>query len=1099
MIDASTKQSEHDLRDAGTAGTAEVVHANWADDRLHLWVEHCRDGQWWGGSPSPKIPISDNPGLDSDSGSDAGADEHGTTAPKQKSPLHPNAHRPDWIPGWVDVEQDSIELRLPVRSGSPMPSLEMSMFGGIDTDEIIPDGLSDFSVSTLSVHASQVPMLLESIIDRKDALEDFHAGPGVRYYVAATRLAGHLIAGHRFVPMVFQDAEGQLTGRWEPWLSDDMSAKRVSKLVSSMPAVARAVPDGHAHDAWSITHDFLSHVTDAMCRRVMVSEEMDDTIESADVGMDQQVAWLTGLLGKGLEIPASTGQRAEIARTVRKWISELEDRGESSTWRFGLRLAEPIGEGLSKDIDLPDSSVMWSLSFYLQSLDDEEVLIRGADVWLINRERIVYEGLTLENPQELLMGELGRASRYYKRLEEALDETEPIQLMIETQEAYRFLREVKPVLEEQGIAVECPSWWDSAAGRLGTKLRIDSDPSEMVLGEGADAEAAGAQLGLGTLVGYHWEIAIGDTTLTLHEFEELAQKNSPLVRVGGQWVEIRPEDVENAISFMRENPGGEMELGEAMQLALASDSSQTGLPVTGVEATGWVASMLGGEEGVSVELPILETPDSFKGTLRPYQSRGLSWMAFMERFGFGACLADDMGLGKTIQMIALIAHERSITDQRIDPTLLVVPMSVIGNWVKEFERFAPSIKVQVHHGVDRPQGDAFVEACSKSDVIVTTYALVHRDNEFITNVKWGRMVLDEAQFVKNPAAKQSISVRSLNVPRRIAMTGTPVENRLSELWSIMDFLNPKYLGASGSFRKKFALPIERHRDQIKMDKLRTMVRPFILRRVKTDPTVVSDLPEKIESKEWCSLTSEQASLYEGCVKRMLTDVEHAEGIHRRGLVLAALIKLKQICNHPAQMLKESDPQFGKIIDPSRSGKCVRLLEQLDEVMAEGAQALIFTQFRQMGHILSAMLRQELGKEVLFLHGGTSQGQRQKMIDDFQEATGKTPILLLSLKAGGVGLNLTAATHVFHFDRWWNPAVENQATDRAYRIGQTRTVQVHKYIVRGTLEERIDEMIESKTELAENIIGHGERWLTDLGTDKLRSLLALRADTISDEV
>lgn len=1064
MINASPPESETTTVPA----VVQIVHANWADERLHLWVEQCPDNNWW------------SKASDSDTDDD--------------TLVHPNVVIPDWIQG----EQSSIVLRLPMHKDSPMPSAPMSMFGGIDTDEIVSSGLSDVRIPTLAIKAAHVPLLLESLIDRQDALEDFHVGPGVQYFVAASRLAEHLIAGHRFVPMVFQDAAGMLSGRWQPWLADDMTVKRVAKLVGSMPAAARAVPDGHAHDAWSISVDFLSHITDASCRRVMMNEEMTDTIDSVDPGMDQQVAWLSGLLGSNIEVPASTGQRAEIARTVRKWISELEDRGESSTWRFGLRLAEPITDGLAQDIDQPDETVMWSLSFYLQSLDDEEVIIRGADVWLINRERIVYEGLTLENPQELLMGELGRAARYYKKLEEALDETEPIQLLIETQEAYRFLREVKPVLEEQGISVECPGWWDSQAGRLGTKLRIDSDPSDMVLGEGADAEAAGAQLGLGTLVGYHWEIAIGDTTLTLHEFEELAQKNSPLVRIGGQWVEIRPEDVENAISFMHENPGGEMELGEAMQLALASDSAQTGLPVTGVEATGWVASMLGGEEGVSIELPILETPDTFKGTLRPYQTRGLSWLAFMERFGFGACLADDMGLGKTIQMIALIVHERSITTERIDPTILVVPMSVIGNWVKEFEKFAPSIKIQVHHGVDRPQGDAFVKAVEDVDVVVTTYALVHRDNEFITKVKWGRMVLDEAQFVKNPAAKQSISVRSLNVPRRVAMTGTPVENRLSELWSIMDFLNPKYLGSSGAFRKKFALPIERHRDQIKMDKLRTMVRPFILRRVKTDPTVVSDLPEKLESKEWCPLTSEQASLYEGCVKRMLTDVEHAEGIHRRGLVLAALIKLKQICNHPAQMHKDADPQFGKVIDPARSGKCVRLLEQLDELISEGDQALVFTQFRQMGHILSNMLKHELGKEVLFLHGGTSQGQRQKMIDDFQEATGKNPILLLSLKAGGVGLNLTAATHVFHFDRWWNPAVENQATDRAYRIGQTRTVQVHKYIVRGTLEERIDEMIESKMELAENIIGHGERWLTDLGTDKLRSLLALRADTISDE-
>jgi len=1071
-----------------------IVHANWADERLHLWTEHAPAGSWW------------EPGAAQHNDDDA--------AP----PIHPWAERPEGIRG----EDSEITLRLPVHNLRPLPSQPMALAEGIELDETPSEGLGEIRVQSVAIDPGRMASVLEALVERAHEDDSLVAGPGVSYFVAATRLCEHLIAGHRFVPMAYQDAGGTLIGRWQPWLSDEHTARRVTTLVRSMPAAARSVPDAHAHDAWSITNEVLTLVTDAHCRRALVDDDLDETIEDRDPGLDHQVAWLGGLLRGDEHIRAESGQRSEIAKRVRQWISQLEERGESSSWRFGLRLTEPIaeqrpeimdaapeGDETSEDaaatpIETPDDSLRWSLSFYIQSLDDEEVILRGADVWLINRDRIVYEGLTLEQPQELLMGELGRASRYYKRLEEALDESEPIEIMLDTDEAYRFLREVKPVLEEQGIGVRAPDWWNSPTGRLGTRLRIDSDTLESLEAQGADPDAAPAQLGLGTLVGYHWEIAIGDTTLTLNEFEELAQKNSPLVKVGGQWVEVRPEDVEHAIDFIGENPGGEMELGEAMQLALASDSSKTGLPVTGIEATGWVASMLGGSnEGATLELPALETPEAFRGTLRPYQIRGLSWMSFMERFGFGACLADDMGLGKTIQMIALllherVEHERTRAEGRVAPSLLIVPMSVIGNWVKEFERFAPDLKIRVHHGADRDQHQSFIDNAPDWDVVVTTYALANRDIEFLRRVNWGRVVLDEAQFVKNPAAKQSIAVRSLEVPRRVALTGTPVENRLSELWSIMDFLNPNYLGPSGTFRKQFALPIERHRDQNKMERLRSMVRPFILRRVKTDPEIVSDLPEKIESKMWCPLTSEQASLYEGCVKRMLSDVERAEGIHRRGLVLAALIKLKQICNHPAQMLKDADPQHGKPVDAARSGKCVRLIEQLHEIVDEGEQALVFTQFRQMGHILATMLRHELGKEILFLHGGTPQGQRQKMIDQFQEATGKSPVLILSLKAGGVGLNLTAATHVFHFDRWWNPAVENQATDRAYRIGQTRTVQVHKYIVRGTLEERIDEMIESKTELAENIIGHGERWLTELDTSRLRELLQLRADTISDD-
>ncbi len=1035
-----------------------VIHAVHSAGRLHLWAEH------------PFEP------------------EAGDT--------HPGAR----LPGGVQGEPAEVTVRLPAADGKVLPSAALAIAMGADHPE--GDGLVEVGVPALAVESSRIGPLLESLAEREAGSDgDLVLGSGVVYFDAAARLARHLLAGHRFVPMMLQDGDGHLTASWWPWLADEMTARRVSLLVGSMPASARAAVDEHAHDAWSITLSFLASVTDAACRQVLEAEEMDDTLEDTDPKADPQVAWLNGLLDDTVEVPAPSTQRAEITKRVRLWIGSLEERGESSEWRLGFRLSEPIADGLDPNIQQPDDTINWSLSFFLESCVDPEVIVEAADVWLLSRDSVTVQGLTLDEPQELLMAELGRASRYDKKIEEALEGNEPIEVLLETQDAYRFLRETRPILEEQGFAVQTPAWWDSPAGRLGARLRIESDPAELLTEQGG-ADASGPQLGLGTLVGYHWEIAIGDTTLTLNEFEQFASQSSPLVRIGGKWVEIRPEDVQNAIKFISENPGGEMELGEAMRLALASDPSQTGVAVTGLEATGWVASIFGGgdSEGVTLQLPELETPESFKGTLRPYQERGLSWMAFMERFGFGACLADDMGLGKTVQLIALMQHERKVAQGApVDPTLLVVPMSVIGNWVKETERFAPELKVMVHHGPERKQGELFVEAAKEHDLILTTYALVHRDREIFEAVPWGRMVLDEAQFVKNPQAKQSQAVRAIPAPRRIALTGTPVENRLSELWSIMDFLNPGYLGPAGNFRRKFSVPIERHRDRTKMDKLRGLVRPFILRRVKTDPTVVADLPEKLESREWCPLSSEQASLYESCVKRMLTEVEQSEGIHRRGLVLAALIKLKQICNHPAQMLKDSDPHAGRVIDPTRSGKCVRLLEMVDEVMSKGDQALIFTQFRQMGHLLSGMLRHELGREVLFLHGGTPQGARQKMVEQFQEATGKHPILILSLKAGGVGLNLTAANHVFHFDRWWNPAVENQATDRAYRIGQTRTVFVHKYVVRGTLEERIDEMIESKTELAENIIGQGERWLTDLDTDQLRDLLTLRADAIADDI
>jgi len=482
------------------------------------------------------------------------------------------------------------------------------------------------------------------------------------------------------------------------------------------------------------------------------------------------------------------------------------------------------------------------------------------------------------------------------------------------------------------------------------------------------------------------------------------------------------------------------------------------------------------------------------GQLRPYQVRGYSWLAFLRKWGLGACLADDMGLGKTIQAIALFLHEREAGDGHRaqngpGPALVLCPTSVVGNWKREINRFAPKLRVMVHHGVGRARGEEFVEAAQKHDVVISTYGLARRDVDDLAQVPWSDVILDEAQNIKNPRAKQTQAIRKLPAANRVALTGTPVENRLSELWSIFQFLNPGFLGSQAGFRKAFALPIERYQDQAATERLKGLVGPFILRRVKTDPTVIQDLPDKMEMKVYCNLTDEQATLYEAVVQESLERIASAdeEGIERRGVVLGALMRLKQVCNHPAQFLADGSAL------PGRSGKLDRLGEMLEEALSVGDQALVFTQFAQMGHMLRAYLQSLFGVEVLFLHGGTPQKQRDRMVARFQQARGGPPIFLLSLKAGGTGLNLTAANHVFHFDRWWNPAVEDQATDRAFRIGQTRDVQVHKFICAGTLEERIDELIEAKKVLAESVVGAGEGWLTELNTDELRNIMTLRRE------
>ncbi|MEM1331751.1 MAG: DEAD/DEAH box helicase [Planctomycetota bacterium] len=1060
-----------------------VLHANWADGRLVLWAESADSLR------APGAP-----------GDDEGARRHGFTLDADEL----RARLIDRVGEFPlsDAAPTTIRMALPTISGRPLASDRLCFAIGHEQAEVSEATVEPWSVGGVALSAEAAPVVLEALESDGDESGGMILSGSVEFAQSVGRLVRHLLVQHRFVPMLAQEADGSLRGTWQPWLGDDRAAHATAALMRSMPGSFRAVIDTHQHHPWAILDEMVRRLGDAACREALIREEMLDAV-SGRGGDEAQVSWIKGLLGNGddVEVPASF--RPDVVKTVRRWIGGLEDRGASATWRLVLRLNEPLDTAELADLDAPPASLMWTISFHLRPVDAVEVTLDAADIWALSGETVNVEGWMCEHPQELLLGELGRASKLYKPLEASLDEQEPIEILLDTTEAYRFLREVRPILAEQGFTVEVPSWWESPTARLGTRLRLDDPPGEE--GPGSSS-AASPEIGLGTLVGYRWEIAVGDVTLTLKEFEQLAEKDTPLVRVNGRWVEIRPEDVKAAIGFIKENPGGTMAVGDALRLAYAADLEQTGVPVLGVEAGGWIGAILGGD-GKSRHLPQVETPEGFHGTLRPYQQRGLSWMAFLEQFGFGLCLADDMGLGKTVQLLSLLVHERRELERKrasgaeappVGPTMLVVPMSVVGNWQHESNRFAPELRVTIHHGPERLQGQELLDKIHESDILITTYALANRDGDQLGQIKWHRVVLDEAQCIKNPQAKQAQAVRALTTERRIALTGTPVENRLSELWSIMDFLNPGYLGTTGTFRKRFGVPIERYRDKHKAEQLRGLVRPFVLRRLKTDSDVVSDLPEKLETKEYCHLTSEQASMYESAVSRMLGEVSEADGIHRRGLVLSTLIRLKQICNHPSQMLKDHDFGGSAPPDPRRSGKCIRLIEMIEEVLAEGQQALIFTQFRQMGHLLQSILRQQFERDVLFLHGGTPQKQREQLVRDFQRADGQHPILLLSLKAGGVGLNLTAASHVFHFDRWWNPAVEDQATDRAYRIGQTKTVQVHKFIVRGTLEERIDEMIERKMELARNIIGSGERWLTELDTDQLRDILTLRTEAVSDE-
>ena len=626
-----------------------------------------------------------------------------------------------------------------------------------------------------------------------------------------------------------------------------------------------------------------------------------------------------------------------------------------------------------------------------------------------------------------------------------------------------------------------PAWWRDQKERIGARI---------VAHARTDDQGTGL-LGQEGICDYRWEAALGDEPLTVSELRELAELKLPLVQLRGRWVEVRPEELQHAVQVLeRQAQEGErsMAVPELLRAAAGLAPSESGLPIVGVNAQGWLRQVL--LEPGAWRPEAEDAPAGFRGELRPYQERGLGWLHFLDRAGLGACLADDMGLGKTIQLLALLLAEREAAAPPPPPTLLVCPMSVVGNWQHETNRFAPRLRVHVHHGAGRLTGDEFARAADQADLVLTTYSLAARDRSLLAGVEWGRIVLDEAQNIKNRESAQAHAVRSLPARRRVALTGTPLENRLSELWSIMDFCNPGLLGSAADFRRRFAVPIERYHDAEAAGLLRRLTGPFVLRRLKTDRSIIADLPEKVEIKVFCNITREQATLYQAVIDDMLARIQKSAGIERRGLVLATMTRLKQVLNHPAHLLHDGTSLRG------RSGKLARLEEVLEEVLADGDRALCFTQYAEMGRLLQRYLADRLEQEVLFLHGETPQPARDEMVARFQSGDGPS-VFILSLKAGGTGLNLTAANHVIHFDRWWNPAVEDQATDRAFRIGQRRDVQVRKLICIGTLEERIDRMLEEKRELAQQIVGSGEGWLTELSTDELRDLVELSLDAVAE--
>ncbi|RAP77460.1 DEAD/DEAH box helicase [Paenibacillus montanisoli] len=653
-------------------------------------------------------------------------------------------------------------------------------------------------------------------------------------------------------------------------------------------------------------------------------------------------------------------------------------------------------------------------------------------------------------------------------------------------EAYEFLERDSVKLLAAGCSVLLPAWWEAARNR---KLRLKAKVRSSV------GSAEQSMFGLQQIVDFDWKLAVGNVDMSEAEFMKLASENRRLMQIGGEWVHLDPGDMERLRKWLKKNGGKrgltmrdvfEMHLRGGAELE-PEDELHDALTAE-VELNEHLAAWIG-QLNESSDLPLVEKPEAFQGELRPYQLQGVSWLAFLRRFGLGGCLADDMGLGKTIQFTAYLQHV--LAHGSLGPSLLICPTSVIGNWEKELERFAPTLRVLVHYGPKRLRGEHFAAEAAEADLIITSYTLAPIDEEELGCVSWDVICLDEAQNIKNYYTKQSSAIRGFSAHHRIALTGTPMENRLTELWSLYDFTNPGYLGSLTEFRKAVVIPIEKERDEALITELQRWVKPFMLRRLKKDPAIALALPEKNEMRTYLSLTVEQGALYENIVSELMNQLETAGVLQRRGIILSALTRLKQVCDHPSLLLKEDRERLPSAWDPERSNKVLRVLEMVEEIAAEGERCLIFTQYVEMGATLKRLLEERLGLPTPYLYGAVPKAERDQMIEAFQNEQEPGCAFVLSLKAGGTGLNLTAANHVIHFDRWWNPAVENQATDRAFRIGQKRNVQVHKYVTLGTLEERIDDMITRKQLLNDQVVSQSENWITEMSTDELRELFSLR--------
>lgn len=950
--------------------------------------------------------------------------------------------------------------------------------------------LARWEITGLPLMPQETIELLCASADRQTLASGVVIGADLAFWADALRFAGALVAKQRYLP-VLSVRDGGYKAFWEPIFTGD-DAATLAALAAAMPPACRALAgtaDSPPPETPALVHlkRFIEDTVDHLVRLAPAEGSLNSPKQKRakrSAFASAHDAWLHALHASDGAVVGDETDLAQLAEQVRAWRRPIEISA-ASPLRLCFRLEDPkTTEGSDEEADEEtdnESADSWYVRYLLQPYDDPSLLIPLADTWSTKGRKLSALKRHNVDVAEHMLAALGQATTLCPHIAASLETASPAGYALDTTAAHEFLSERAIALEESGFGVMLPAWWTRKGTKvhLSVRAKVKSPNSQKMTGGGG--------LSLADVVQFDWELALGNRKLTRGELETLAGLKVPLVRLRGQWVEVNSAEIQAAFAFWEKKTPGEATVRDIVQMALGTNDAPGGFDFGGVKATGWVGDLLKQLDGRTA-FDELSPPEGFVGMLRPYQVRGYSWLHFLRKWGLGACLADDMGLGKTIMALTMLQRDREAGERR--PVLLICPTSVVNNWQREAARFTPELPVLIHHGADRKRGAAFAKQAGGQAMVISSYGLLQRDIKSLQNVPWAGLILDEAQNIKNPETKRAHAARALEADYRIALTGTPVENNVGDLWSIMEFLNTGFLGTQADFKRNFFIPIQAQRDQAATERLKQITGPFILRRLKTDRSIISDLPDKMEMKVFCTLTEEQASLYAAVLNEVEEALSAAEGIERKGLILATLSKLKQVCNHPAQFLGDNS----RLTD--RSGKLDRLAEMLEEVIAVGDRALIFSQFAEMGKLMQRHLQEIFGCEIPFLYGAVSRRKRDQMVERFQSKDGP-PVFLLSLKAGGTGLNLTGANHVFHFDRWWNPAVENQATDRAFRIGQTKNVQVHKFICAGTLEEKIDEMIERKKEVADSVVGSGEGWLTKLSNDELKEIFALRNEAVGE--